>query len=248
MENLTDNEKEVSQSIVNDDCPKFTNKSSINEIHAIFSRIAKGYDLTNTLLSLGIHHLWKRKLARMIRKELPHNGNFLDLCCGTGDIIRLVGEGEGVDFCKEMLDIAKEKLPGNLKLTLADATALPQSDQSQDVVSIAFGLRNIPDYEKALQEIRRVLKTSGTLYILEFGRPEGRFFSKIYKIYAKYLLPLVGGMVTGEKAAYKYLYETSWNFPTGRVLEEILRQAGFNKTSCQPLSFGIAYIYKAKLD
>ncbi len=227
---------------------KFINKSSPKEIHSIFSRIAKGYDLTNTLLSLGIHHLWKRKLARMIREELPQNGNFLDLCCGTGDIVRLVGRGEGVDFCKEMLDIAKEKLPSNIKLTLADVTALPQIDKSQDVVSIAFGLRNIPDYEKALLEIKRVLKKSGTLYILEFGRPAGKFFSCIYKLYAKHILPLVGGMVTGERVAYKYLYETSWNFPTGKALEDILRQAGFSETDCQPLSFGIAYIYKAKLD
>ena len=149
-------------------------KGNPEKIKEIFRNIAPAYDLTNTLLSLGIHHLWKRKLAKLIKDSLPQDGNYLDLCCGTGDIIKLVGKGTGIDFCEEMLEIAKAKLPPSIQLTQADATAIPASDASQDVISIAFGLRNIPDYEKALQEMKRVLKPNGVVYILEFGRPEGR--------------------------------------------------------------------------
>ena len=131
-------------------------KATPAKIKQIFKDIAPEYDLTNTLLSLGIHHIWKRRLARLVKDALPKDGSYLDLCCGTGDIIKLVGKGVGLDFCAEMLEIAKAKLPPSIQLTQADATDIPAPDASQDVISIAFGLRNIPDYEKALQEMKRV--------------------------------------------------------------------------------------------
>ena len=220
------------------------------EVQEMFGAIASKYDITNTVLSFGMHHLWKKRLVRMSPQSRDLKG--LDLCTGTGDMLPLLSEKlgsvVGADFCEPMLEVGRKKFKAegrHFDLIQADAHDLPFPDQSFDVVSVSFGVRNFRDLRKGLSEIFRVLKPSGTLLILEFGQPQGFFFGPLYRFYSKYIIPLIGGLLTGSRHAYTYLPEPSKNFPCGPRLCTILNELGFATSSCSPLTFGIAYIYSA---
>jgi len=220
----------------------------------MFASIAKNYDLTNTVLSAGIHHLWRKKL---VAQSGVQQGDFvLDCATGTGDLaiefkkaVGAQGKVIGSDFCPEMLESAPQKARAQgleIEFHVADAMQLPYANESFDVVSISFGIRNVSEPRVAIAEMYRVLKPNGRLMILEFGQPQNNLFKNVFSIYSEKILPLVGSWLTGQKDAYQYLQKSSKNFPCrDSFLALLAESAPFNKSNYTSLSGGIAYIYKA---
>ena len=223
------------------------------QVRTMFGRIAPRYDLTNSVLSLGIHKLWKRKLVNAV--AAMRHSNVLDLCTGTGDVAELLRmrkiNSTGLDFSSEMLKIAEGRVKDRgtrFRYIQADALLLPFKDSSYDAVTIAFGIRNLESLTTGLKEIQRVIKPGGTLHILEFGQPRGKVWASIFNWYSAHLLPVIGGMLTGDMAAYRYLPKTSQEFPCADRFCSILEEIGYSNTDCKTLSGGIAYLYSARRD
>lgn len=226
-------------------------KTKAVKIESMFNSIAKKYDLGNTILSFGTHHLWRKTLIRMLPKAL--NLKVLDVCTGTGDLLPLLYKRfsssdtenvKGIDFSSDMLAESRIKYP-EFKVEKGDAQALTYNDNSFDITSVAFGVRNYTDLELGLSELYRVLKPGGSALILEFGQPKIPIFSSLYKFYSKYIMPLIGGLVTGNKEAYTYLPNTAKEFPCREDFLEKLNSAGFSKNKYKSLTLGIAYAYLA---
>jgi len=223
------------------------------DVQRMFSAIAGRYDLANSVLSFGIHHLWRRALIRQIK--IAQNNAALDLCTGTADLVKplskLFKQVVGADFCAPMLEKGREKLKRwgikNAQLVQADAMRLPFADKSFDLVTVAFGVRNFENLAQGLNEISRVLKPGGELLVLEFGTPSIPIFSSLYNFYSNRLLPKIGALLSGDGEAYDYLARTSQSFPCRDAFCENLMRAGFKNSSYKPLSLGIAYIYRAYL-
>lgn len=220
-------------------------------VKEMFGSIAKKYDLTNTALSMGMHHLWKNKLIGMAKGG--SDKKVLDLCTGTGDLLPILekkfGTVVGADFCKPMLDVADRRFNSErsrFELREADAMSLPFEAESFDAVTVSFGVRNFKELDQGLKEISRVLKPSGELLILEFGQPKGFIFGSLFKFYSKYIMPLIGGFLTGNRQAYEYLPETSKAFPCDQDFGRILEAHGFKNITIKPCNFGIAYAYKSQ--
>ncbi|MFZ4402839.1 MAG: bifunctional demethylmenaquinone methyltransferase/2-methoxy-6-polyprenyl-1,4-benzoquinol methylase UbiE [Pseudobdellovibrionaceae bacterium] len=223
------------------------------KIRSMFDQVAPGYDKANSILSLGIHHLWKQKLVRW--SQARPGQKVLDCATGTGDlalafkqVVGPTGQVIGSDFSAEMLKTAPQKaLEKNLQIQfeIADAINLPYESQTFDIVSISFGIRNVSDPVKALAEMHRVLKPKGTLMVLEFGQMKTPVLSKLYNFYSRRILPQIGGWITGKKEAYNYLQTSSAQFPDEKDFQKLLTQAGFLSSEYKTLSFGIAYLYKA---
>lgn len=217
----------------------------------MFSRIATRYDITNSVLSLGVHHLWRRKLISRIPASADSLG--LDVCTGTADLVKplakRVGSAIGADFCLPMLKGGRRKLDrigsSSLLLIQGDALSLPFQDSKFDVVTVAFGVRNLERLDQGLAEMHRVLKPGGQLLVLEFGQPPGIFFGPIYRWYSKNIIPIIGGLLTGNRDAYSYLPETASEFPCGEEFLEQLAAVGFSSVESESLTFGISYLYSA---
>lgn len=213
--------------------------SKKQDIKSMFDRISKRYDLANNLLSFGLHHFWKKKTLKLL--SVTKKDKVLDLCCGTGDLLFQLGHGIGLDLSFEMLREAKEKTPA--PLVCADAEKLPFYSEWFDKVIIGFGIRNIPFFEKALNEIHRILKPGGKLAILEFSKPKGKFFPKLYFYYLTKLLPKIGGWISKNRDAYEYLPKSIQRFPDGKDFLICMEQAHFKNLKICRLSLGIASIY-----
>lgn len=225
-------------------------------IRQMFSSIARRYDLLNTCLSLGIDRRWRdRAVGEIPRRE---GGLFLDLATGTGDVALSLALRQppsarvlGLDFSGEMLALARRKvarrgMEGHIWLQLGNALMLPFRDESFDAVSIAFGLRNLSDLSRGLREMHRVLRQDGRVVILEFCHPPHRLFRYLYYGYFCRVLPVVGGLVSRNGRAYRYLRDSVLAFPDpGRVQEEMER-AGFREVSFRTLTGGIAAIHVGK--
>ncbi len=221
-------------------------------IKQMFGSIANGYDSANTVLSGGIHHLWKKEVVKL--SGVQKGFRVLDCATGTGDLafefkraVGVNGQVTATDFCSEMLAVAgqKSKTKGiPLILELADVTNLRYPDASFDVASIAFGIRNVNDPLKALNELSRVVRPGGRVMVLEFGQPTLPVFKQAYNFYSKFILPQIGGAITGQPSAYKYLQSSSADFPCRENFIELMKQTGrFEAYSYKSLSGGIAYIY-----
>ena len=221
------------------------------EVRQMFSSIATRYDVTNEVLSLGIHRLWRRKAVRLSGAK-PGDA-VLDCATGTGDLAlafkRRVGEGGrvvGTDFCAEMLESAPAKAAHEgleVQFQVADALALPFPDATFEVASIAFGIRNVDDPVKCLREMARVVRPGGRVVVLEFGQPTG-FFGALFRFYSKVIMPRVGGLLTGNRAAYEYLPRTSASFPAGERFLDLMEQAGvYQEKVAHSLTFGTSYVY-----
>jgi len=221
------------------------------EVKRMFASIAGSYDLGNTVLSFGMHHLWKRKLVHSL-PAVPGQ-RVLDICTGTGDLLPLLhkryGAVIGVDFCFPMLALGQQKHAqpngASYALVQGDALSLPFADESFDIVSVAFGVRNFEDLRTGLREMKRVTKQGGKILVLEFGQPTGFLFGPLYRFYSRYLMPLIGGVITGNKAAYTYLPKTAEQFPCGAQFEAVLEEVGLQLEASEALTGGIAYIYVA---
>lgn len=218
----------------------------------MFGRIAGTYDRANQILSFGLHHRWRS--ATVERSGASAGNRVLDCATGTGDLAvafaRAVGpngEVTGTDFCEEMLARAPEKAARagvSIRFETADVLALPYADGRFDIASIAFGIRNVQDPERALREMARVVRPGGRVVVLEFGQPGGALFGPLYRFYSHRILPALGGLVSGDRSAYEYLDRTSSSFPAGPAFAERMRAAGaFRSVAFHPLTGGVAYVY-----
>lgn len=223
------------------------------KIRSMFSKVAGRYDLANTVLSGGIHHLWRKKLVRL--SEAKSGDQILDCATGTGDlaiefsqVVGSTGKVVGTDFCAEMLIPAPAKAAAKkleIKFETANVMNLQYPDNTFDVVSISFGIRNVADPLKALSEMARVVKPGGRVMVLEFGQATVPGFAQVYNFYSEKVLPIIGGLVTGQKDAYVYLQKSSANFPCREEFLDLMKKTGqFSATSSKSLTGGIAYIYK----
>jgi demethylmenaquinone methyltransferase/2-methoxy-6-polyprenyl-1,4-benzoquinol methylase len=212
----------------------------------MFGEIAERYDLANHLLSGGLDFLWRRRAARMIRAWSP--ARILDLATGSGDLAITLQKAcpgtlvVGADFCRPMLSVARRK--GLEHLVAADGLQLPFVEASFDVVTIAFGLRNMASWPAALSEMRRILRPDGHVLILDFSVPPPPL-RWIYRPYLHHVLPRVAALLTGKKAAYDYLGDSIEQFPQGAEMCVLLEDAGFGASECYSLSGGIVSLYTA---
>jgi demethylmenaquinone methyltransferase/2-methoxy-6-polyprenyl-1,4-benzoquinol methylase len=219
------------------------------EVRTMFGSIAQRYDLTNSVLSLGIHHAWRRALINLLPVSTNHS--VLDLCTGTGNLLPLLqkrfGPVVGADFCMPMLIAGKNRFAGSGKevfpVAQADGLSLPFAENTFDIVTVAFGVRNFEKVEVGLGEIRRVLKTGGHLLVLEFGQPKIPVWAQFYQFYSKHIMPLIGGLLTGNRHAYTYLPQTAKNFPCGDAFKALLERCGYSTIKAKSLTGGIAYVY-----
>lgn len=224
-------------------------------VSQMFAGIAGRYDVANHLLSGGIDFYWRRVLTKMVQRRSP--SNVVDLATGSGDVAFKLRDRlgtqvdiKGLDFCEPMLDQARKKRSSkptynDLTFEFGDCMQLPLEDNSVDVITISFGVRNFEDRQKGLKEILRVLRPGGRLFVLEFSQPD-RWFCPIYYFYLKYILPIVAAFATGDKSAYDYLAGTIENFPTKEALAEQLKLAGYQTVEATGLTFSIVAIHEAR--
>ncbi|MBL7663154.1 bifunctional demethylmenaquinone methyltransferase/2-methoxy-6-polyprenyl-1,4-benzoquinol methylase UbiE [bacterium] len=224
-------------------------------VHDMFHSIAERYDLANQILSLGVHNSWRRNAIAMLK--LPNNASIADICTGTGDVafelntyFKNSATIYGFDFVRKMVKLAavkqqqkKQQTARAVHFSCADAMCLPVQAESFAAVTCAFGIRNVDDPLQCLREFHRVLKDSGQVLILEFGKPQLPVFSQVYDLYGKHLMPRIGGMLSGNRAAYEYLPQTAKAFPDGEKFVELMRQAGFHSIRVKSFMTGVAYAY-----
>ncbi|NBC65463.1 MAG: bifunctional demethylmenaquinone methyltransferase/2-methoxy-6-polyprenyl-1,4-benzoquinol methylase UbiE [Bacteroidetes bacterium] len=221
------------------------------KVKNMFADIADDYDRINSILSFGVHNAWRKKTV--LESGAKPGDKVLDCATGTGDLAiefkKTVGhEGNvtGTDFCKEMIEHAPAKADKeNLVVTfeVADAMDLPYADNTFDIASIAFGIRNVDDPLVCLKEMARVVKPGGRVVVLEFGQPKGAVRIP-YEIYSKHVMPAVGGFISGNREAYTYLPETSAKFPAGEKFINLMEDADvFSEKRAVKLTGGISYIY-----
>jgi demethylmenaquinone methyltransferase/2-methoxy-6-polyprenyl-1,4-benzoquinol methylase len=226
---------------------------------AMFTEIARRYDLLNHLLSLNIDRRWRRELIRSsgLSAESSNGARILDACTGTADVA--IGFAKalpgctvvGVDLSDGMLNIGREKvvqghLADRIELYEGDVLELPFADGGFDVVSIAFGLRNLPDYAKGVSEMTRVLKPGGKLMILEFSPPSRGLYLKGYNFYLHHVLPVIGGLVSGSWKAYRYLASSIGDFLPKEQILELMREADLTNVSATRMAGGITYLFRGE--
>ncbi len=237
-------------------------------VHGVFSAISGSYDLMNDLESLGLHRLWKARMVKRLSQNKP--GSILDIACGTGDIALALAranpeaEVTGVDFCEDMLEVARRRaareLPlsfaveannstvsarplGNLRLMWGNAMELPFGDASFDAVSISFGLRNMPDYTRVLQEIFRVLKPGGRFCCLEASYPTNRLVKPPFKLYFKHWLPVLGKLIVNSPDEYAWLNTSTEAFLSKDELACLMREVGFEQVRYSSYLLGAAALH-----
>lgn len=224
------------------------------QVAEMFDNISHSYDFLNHFLSMGIDKLWRKKAINLLKKFNPKR--ILDVATGTGDLalaaLKLNPEQViGVDISNKMMDVgrvkvAKKNLENKISFQTADAENLPFENDSFDAITSAYGVRNFENLEKGLTEMSRVLKSGGHAMILEFSQPKNFIFRKLYYFYFCNVLPFVGKLVSKDSRAYTYLPESVRAFPDGERMELILKNCGFKKVKCIPLTFGISTIYLAE--
>jgi demethylmenaquinone methyltransferase / 2-methoxy-6-polyprenyl-1,4-benzoquinol methylase len=230
---------------------KNVHKSKKEQVADMFDNISGNYDFLNHFLSGGIDVLWRKKAIKYLKKEHPKL--ILDVATGTADfaIEALKANPEkiiGIDISEGMLKVGKEKLrkmnlEGKIELQRGDSENLPFEDEVFDAVTVAFGVRNFENLEKGLKNMYRVLKKGGIMIVLEFSRPNKFPVSALYGFYFKYILPVIGKLVSRDNSAYTYLPESVSNFPQGNEFINILNNTGFASTRWIKLTWGISSLY-----
>ncbi|MEQ9376379.1 MAG: bifunctional demethylmenaquinone methyltransferase/2-methoxy-6-polyprenyl-1,4-benzoquinol methylase UbiE [Imperialibacter sp.] len=221
------------------------------QVAEMFNNISRRYDFLNHFLSLGIDIVWRKKAVRELKEIKPKQ--ILDIATGTGDFaieaLSLKPDKViGVDISEGMLamgkkKIARMKLEDKVELQMGDSEKLLFDDNTFDAVIVAFGVRNFENLEKGLADMWRVLKPGGKVVVLEFSKPTRFPMKQLYSFYFKYILPIIGRMISKDRAAYTYLPESVKAFPDGALFTNILDRVGFKKTICKPQTFGICSIY-----
>jgi len=227
--------------------------SSQRDVGEMFGRIAPRYALLNHILSFGLDFSWRRKLAKTLDGNRPIE--VLDLATGSGDLLismlrkrANISKAVGLDISEKMLEVCRRNIE---RANLTDRTALIQGDagrtglgeSSFDVVTMAFGIRNVPDPSQTLGEIVRLLRPSGTALILEFSLPASRILRSIYLVYLRHIVPIVGWLVSRDKAAYRYLNTTIESFYRTCDIPDLMKKAGFANIATKPLTFGTVSLY-----
>ena len=227
-------------------------ESAGRAVREMFTSIAPRYDLVNHVLSLNTDRFWWWRAARTFDSILQRpDARVLDLCCGTGDMTFALRRRSkpgtrivGADFSHAMLQRAAVKgKDSGLNWIEADALRLPFPDAHFDLITTAFGFRNLADYDAGLREILRVLRPGGECGILDFGEPRG-LIGRLYRVYFKRVLPAVGTVISGVQGPYKYLPASVERFPPPEEMLDRMRQAGFQQASWTPYTFGVAGLYR----
>lgn len=221
-----------------------------DKVKVIFDSIAEKYDFLNHLLSFGVDKYWRRKALRL--SNVGSESILLDVACGTGDVaIEAYKQGVrkiiGADFSHNMLQLFRQKkdwIDGNAVQSTAEQ--MPFKDNSFTNITVAFGVRNFYDMREGFKSFHRVLKKNGKATIIEFQMPENKIFRSLYKFYFKRILPLIGGIISKNKTAYKYLPESVEEFDEKISLVDVLKEAGFSSVKKFILTFGIAQVVIAE--
>lgn len=227
-----------------------------NAVRRMFSGIASRYDLANFVLSFGLYIGWRNELVRSVCAESPIPQTIADLATGSGDVafelLRASPQDTrvtGYDFCEPMLDVARRRAATSPlhapEFRHGDCMALPIGDASQDVVTIAYGVRNFEDRAKGLKELRRVVRPDGAVFILEFSQPDA-WFVPFHFVHVRLIAPLVAGLLTGNFGAYKYLGTSIAGFPDAAGLDAELKAAGFAQVSHKKMLFGTVALHRAQ--
>jgi demethylmenaquinone methyltransferase/2-methoxy-6-polyprenyl-1,4-benzoquinol methylase len=220
------------------------------QVKSIFDNIAPHYDFLNHLLSFGIDHYWRRKA--LLLTKVGSKSLLLDVACGTGDVaIEAYKQGVrkivGADFSHNMLELFKKKrewIDGKVVQTTAEQ--MPFQDKSFTNITVAFGVRNFYDIKEGFKSFHRVLKQNGKATVIEFQMPENKVFKNLYKFYFKKILPFIGGIVSKNKTAYKYLPDSVEEFDEKILLIDLLKEAGFSSVTKHKLTFGIVQVVIAE--
>jgi demethylmenaquinone methyltransferase / 2-methoxy-6-polyprenyl-1,4-benzoquinol methylase len=234
-------------------------------VQDMFSRIAPRYDFLNHLLSFSLDKLWRRRTARIFSSVLARpDARALDLCCGTGDLafalarrrarfvrgaVRDAAPVVGSDFVEGMLVRARAKAAANgaaVAFAGADALSLPFADAEFDLVTAAFGFRNLSNYERGLREFGRVLRPGGEIGILEFSEPERGLLAGMFRFYFRHVLPRIGGAISGDKQAYAYLPGSVAKFPSASGLKELMERNGLADVRVYSWNFGSVLLHRAR--
>jgi len=221
----------------------------------VFHSVAEEYDLMNDAMSFGMHRLWKKMLIEL--SELSEGSVALDIASGTADIPKLINKKfksvsmHVTDINESMLALGKERAINenffhNCSFALASGESLPYKDQTFDLVTVGFGLRNFTDKEKGLKEMKRVLKPDGVLLILEFSKPTNSFFSKVYDWYSFNIIPKLGSFLANDSESYQYLAESIRMHPDQETLKNMVLDAGFDECKFYNLVNGVVAIHQAK--
>jgi demethylmenaquinone methyltransferase/2-methoxy-6-polyprenyl-1,4-benzoquinol methylase len=233
-----------------------TEKPSGTDIRKMFDAISGTYDKTNRLMTFGLDLYWRKKVASL----LPKGDKLRILDCATGTCDQLLSlfkhsprieKGWGIDVSEEMLAIGKGKVelsPFGAKIELRKGSALdlPFDDGLFDCVTLSFGIRNVTDVSLCLRQILRVLRPGGTVLILETSLPEGKIPRLFHGLYVGKILPSIGGVISKQKQAYRYLHQTAERFPYGKAFCTLLEKEGFEEVRCRPLTFGAVSIYEGR--
>ena len=229
-----------------------TEQEAARWVRGMFGGIAPRYDFLNHLLSGNLDRHWRAHTVRRVRSVLERPGTqALDICCGTGDLLLAVAKARGgpvlgSDFCHPMLTAARDKIArkrAQAAVFESDALRLPVRDASLDLLTVAFGFRNLVNYEAGLREMRRVLRRGGMAAILEFSQPRNRAFAGFYNWYSRRILPRIGAAISGSPDAYAYLPESVRKFPNAPDLADQMRAAGFTEVSYEYLTGGVVALH-----
>lgn len=227
--------------------------TAAGQVREMFGRIAPRYDLANRLLSLRMDVIWRRRVARRFRDTLRRpSARVLDLCCGTGDLAFVLAREAGAhgahvigaDFVHEMVVRAGAKSEKRRPVFCeADALALPFTGATFDLLTAAFGFRNLANYAAGLAEIHRVLRPGGSIAILEFAEPRGAFLSRLNRFYFHRVLPAIGGLISGDRQAYGYLPASVSRYPDPEAIAELMKVTGFRDVRCERWMAGLVTLH-----
>ena len=226
-----------------------TEAEASTKVREMFTRIAPRYDLLNHVLSLQLDRIWRARVARILKPILSRpDAVVLDLCCGTGDLALALSKAGparivGADFAHPMLVQAHAKSGARITFLEADALRLPFEDGSLDLLTTAFGFRNLANYESGLREIMRVLRPGGTVAILEFTEPRPGFLGDVYRWYFRVVLPRIGGMLSGDRAAYTYLPRSVARFFRPGQLAGLMESVGYRDVSYRVWTLGTVALH-----
>ena len=226
-------------------------------VHGVFQSVAEQYDAANNRISLGMHHMWKRKLVDAALSAVEADGEVgkvLDVCCGTGDITERIATAHpdcmvvGLDFSSEMLKVARQRTEGleNVMLVEGNAMELPFEDDYFDSAVISFGLRNTPDYVQVLSEMARVVKPGGVVACLDASVPDNKLIFPFYRVYYQAAMPFLGGGISKHKE-YVWLYQSTQDFPRKAVLKELFEQAGLEDVEVTSMCMGASALHVGRV-